>query len=227
MKLLFTSSGLSNASIADAFVQLVGKPAHEIKVAFIPTAALGEIDDKGGLIVDMHRMYELGCRIDIVEIAQLTQEEWLPRLERSDVIFVSGGNAFYLSYWLHKSGVAAKLPELLETRVYASVSAGGLVAGPTLGFTTQASAEPEAFAAKDSDKLGPKGRVGYDTLNFADFIVRPHFNNSEYPYAAEDYLAKRAEKTDKTIYAIDDDTAVQVIDNEITVISEGTWQKFN
>lgn len=38
MKLLLTSAGISNASIQDALVELLGKPVAEARALFVPTA---------------------------------------------------------------------------------------------------------------------------------------------------------------------------------------------
>jgi dipeptidase E len=121
MKLLLTSNGLSNASIADTLEQLVGKPRKEIKIAHIPTAAFPEDDSKhetkGWLVDDLYRIKEFAGFVDIVSLADLSPDEVVKRLEYADVIFVGGGNAFYLSYWMERSGLFDKLPELLQTRV--------------------------------------------------------------------------------------------------------------
>lgn len=39
MKLLLTSAGITNDSIAKSLLDMVGKDVKDIKVAFIPTAA--------------------------------------------------------------------------------------------------------------------------------------------------------------------------------------------
>lgn len=46
MKFLLTSAGVVNASIEKALLELVGKPANEITVAFVPTAAAMVAGDK-------------------------------------------------------------------------------------------------------------------------------------------------------------------------------------
>jgi dipeptidase E len=227
VKLLLTSNGLSNKAIAEAFVRLVGKSVQDIKVAFVPTAGLAEKNDKGWLIDDMYRIKQLGCFVDIVDIAQLPKNEWLPRIEWCDVIFVGGGNAFYLSYWMQKSGLFDELPRLLETRVYAGISAGSMITGRNLVLTTQASTLPQAFVDEDYDKLGPVGRSAAETLNFVEFLVRPHFNSPSFPLASYESIEPRIKDIPETVYAIDDDTAIQVIDDEMAVVSEGNWQKFN
>ncbi len=53
MKLLLTSGGLTNKSIADALFDLVGKKPEDISLVFIPTASNVEIGDKGWFIDDL------------------------------------------------------------------------------------------------------------------------------------------------------------------------------
>jgi dipeptidase E len=64
-------------------------------------------------------------------------------------------------------------------------------------------------------------------LGFVDFEIRPHLNSPSFPKVRLDYLEKLARKTPTTFYAIDDASAVQVVDHKVTVISEGVWKRFN
>ena len=176
-KLLLTSNGLSNDTIKKAFLDLVGKPANDIKVAFIPTAGLADAGDKEWLINDMYRIRSLGCYVDVVDIAQLKKDEWLPRVDVCDVIFVGGGNTFYLSYWMQQSGLFEMLPELLKNKVYAGISAGSIVTGASLTLTSQAIKNPRAFEDEQYELFGPVGRSSAKSLHFVDFVFRSHFNS--------------------------------------------------
>ena len=109
MKLLLTSGGITNDELAGELAWLVGKPFDELKIAFIPTAAFSEPGDKGWLINDLHRLHERGAKVDIVDVAQLPANEMQSRLEWSDVVFVGGGNTFYLSYYQSYSKRASTL----------------------------------------------------------------------------------------------------------------------
>ena len=53
MKLLLTSSGITNKSIADALFELVGKKPEDTSVVFIPTASNVEVGDKEWFIDDL------------------------------------------------------------------------------------------------------------------------------------------------------------------------------
>jgi len=228
MKLLLTSNGLSNDSIAKAFVELVGKEPKNIKVAFIPTAGLIEAGDKDWLIDDMYRIHKLGCYVDIVDIALLKKEDWLPRIKDCNVIFVGGGNSFYLSYWLQKSGLFQILPELLKTRVYAGISAGSMAVGDNLRISSQALKKLGLLKDDEYNELGPLGQSSEKTLKLVDFVVRPHLNSPHFPeIRKEKFIRKAAETISAPVYAIDDESAVRVVDDEVDVVSEGKWLLLN
>jgi len=162
MKLLLTSNGLSNPSIANALEELVGKPGKETKIAFIPNAAFPvddfKNDSRDWLADDIYRVKEFCGFIDIVSPADLTSEEVIERLTYADVIFVGGGNAFYLSYLFQKANLFDSLPELLKTRVYAGISAGSMIATASLRSVSGAIKQPQKFYDKEYNELGPKGR---------------------------------------------------------------------
>ena len=132
MKLLLTSAGLTNKTITDALVKLLGKSAVGVNLAFIPTAANVESGDKHWLIDDYVNCRKAGFIVDIVDISAVSKEIWLPRLEQAEVLFFGGGKTTHLKYWMEKSGLEAMLPEMLMNRVYAGISAGSCVTGPTI-----------------------------------------------------------------------------------------------
>lgn len=217
MKLLLTSAGLTNQTIVKALDELVGKPLDQLKVAFIPTAANIEEGDKGWLIDDLRRLSFLKFKeIDIVDVSALPKNIWKKRLEDTDVIFVSGGNTYYLMYWFNKSGLSNVLPELLKTRVYVGVSAGTVVATPSI-----LNAEFEKEPVLDFDqKINDKG------LSLVDFMIEPHINSIYFPEFTFDFVKKESQKFSFPIYAIDDDTAIKIDGDKLEVVSQGVWKKF-
>lgn len=220
-RVLLTSNGLSNDSIAKTFLALVDKPADDIKVAFVPTAAFVEPGEKDWLINDLARIKALGCWVDIVDIAQLTSAEWTIRVSKCDVLFVGGGNTYYLSYWMQQSGLFDALPTLLETKVYAGISAGSIVMGPTLQTSSR---DLQEFMGKDVySEDRPTGRASDKSAKIVPFNVRPHLNSPDFPMARVEILEQVAKESGIPIYGLDDHSAVQWIDGELTVISEGEW----
>ncbi len=217
MKLLLTSGGLENKSIIDALLKLTEKPFNQLKVAFIPTASNVEEGDKGWLIDDLKKLQELKfVSVDIVDISALPKDIWQKRLEDADIFFVEGGNTCHLIYWIRKSGLIDLLAELLKTRVWVGVSAGSMV------VTKEISLNDSLMLYRENDDM--KNNFG---LGYLDFHIRPHLNDEYFPQVTLENIQKIAEKTKQIIYALDDNSAIQVINGGISVISEGVWKKFN
>jgi dipeptidase E len=227
MKLLLTSGGLTNDSIVKALEDLVGKPARDTKIGFIPTAANSERGDKEWLINDLYRIKQQGYFVDIIELTALTPDAIFKALKDVDVIFVGGGNTFYLSYWLQKSGLFKLLPELLKTKVYAGISAGSMIMGESLALSSQAQSNPKAFEDEDYDLAVSTGEASGKTLCLAPLIFRPHLNSRWAPNARNEIIAKKAAMVTGKVYALDDASAIKIVDEKIEVVSEGDWKEYN
>jgi len=217
MKLLLTSNGLSNQSIANALFELTGKPAAETAIVFIPTAMNVARGDKGWFINDLYNIKKQGFKfIDIVDISALPKEVWLPKIENGDVLFFSGGNTYHLMYWLKESGLAELLPELLKTRVYAGISAGSIITNPSIAYTSS------------DKKKYYEDQFGYNNdtaLNLVDFYIYPHFNSPKHISSRKEYLEETAKETKKSVYGLDDESALKVIDDIVAVVTEGDCVK--
>lgn len=217
MKLLLTSGGLENQTMVNALHGLVGKDFKDTSLVFIPTAANVEAGDKWWLIKDLSKCKALGFReVDIVDIAAVPRKIWKPRLEKADVIMVGGGNTLYLMRQIKKSGLAVALPALLKTRVYIGISAGSMVVAPKLKEKQMQRLYEEPIVDDDTN----------DGLGLVDFLVVPHMNSPHFPRAAE-LIDEVAKEIDIPLYAIDDQTAVQVINTKVEVITEGKWKRYN
>ncbi len=218
MRLLLTSAGLTNKSIINALLELTQKPFSELNLVFIPTAANIEEGDKGWLIDDLVNCKNQGFKsVDIVDISALPKNDWLPRLEEADVIYVEGGNNFYLMRCFEKSGLKEILVELLRTRVYVGVSAGSVVMCPSGDLSMSERLWSEEVGEHDSD----------EALGYVDFLLRPHLNSPYFPKLNLENLEEIAKEFPDTFYAIDDQTAIKIVDGKVDIVSEGVWKKFN
>lgn len=217
MKLLLTSNGLCNKSITNALFELTGKPAENTYLAFIPTSMNIEVPDKSWFINDLWNIKKAGFKpIDIVDISALPKEQWQPRLEAAEVLVFGGGNSSHLMRWIKESGLIGLLPNLLSTRVYVGISAGSIITGPSLATST------------DEKKVQYEKMFGYgsdDALCLVDFFTRPHYNRPTLRAASRSYLEEAAKKLGKTVYGIDDHSALKVADGKVEIISEGKWVK--
>lgn len=218
MKLLLTSAGLVNPSLVDSLNELVGRSFGEVSLAFIPTAANVEPGDKDWLIDDLYTTKSLGFKeIDIVDISALPKDVWKPRLEKADVIMVGGGNTFHLMHWVRKSGLDRELREWLNTKVYVGISAGSMICTKALALSQSARLYSESIGEIDDDT----------GLSLVDFQIRPHLNSPWFPNVTIEKLQILAEDMTDTVYALDDNCAVKVVDGKITVVGTGEWKRFN
>lgn len=214
MKLFLTSAGLSNKTLVNSFENLVGLSGDKVKIAFIPTAANVEDGDKDWLISDYTNLKKQNYIVDIVDISAVEKEIWLPRLQEANVLFCGGGNTFHLMHWVEKSGLQDLLPELLETRVYAGISAGSCIAGPTIYNSVQ-----NLFDEKYNLKI-EKG------LRLVDFQFIPHLNSKWFPKINEENLEIASKELKEFVYALDDNSAIVINNDNLEVVSEGKWRKF-
>ncbi|MGK5517761.1 Type 1 glutamine amidotransferase-like domain-containing protein [Micromonospora sp. URMC 107] len=220
MKLLLTSGGVTNPSIQSALVQLLGKPVSECRALCVPTAQWGHpmcgpASVRGFVAADPASSWRclsgLGwASLGVLELTALPSigaERWIPWVRETDVLLVDGGDATYLCHWMRESGLADLLPSLPDT-VWVGVSAGSMVMTPRIG-----SYFVEWASAPDDRALG-----------FVDFSIFPHLNL--FPTNTLADAERWAAGIGVPAYAIDEQTAIKVVDGSVEVVSEGQWTKF-
>jgi dipeptidase E len=219
MRLLLTSAGIKNTSIHDALVDLLGKPIAESSALCIPTAthALGGPEPAWKFISGQEPrtpMCELGWKslgvLELTALPSIDEEHWVPRVRETDALLVNGGDPLYLCHWMRQSGLADLLPSLREV-VYVGLSAGSIVMTPNIG---------EDFVRWTP----PTG--GDETLGVVGFSMFPHLDHEDLPENTMADAEKWAAGMPVPAYAIDDQTAIRVIDGTVEVVSEGHWRLF-
>jgi len=219
MKLLLTSGGITNKKIANALIELVGKKAEEVSIAFVPTAANPDHSDKGWFIDNLSQLKERGYKmIDIVDISALPKEIWLPRFESADVLFFSGGNTTHLIRWMEESGLKEILPQLLTSKVYAGISAGSIVTSPTFALSNPT--KKKIY----KEKFGYENNIG---LGLVNFYIRPHLNSPNYAETREEILKEMAKNIPEPIYALDDHMAIKINGDKMELVGTGKYVVFN
>jgi dipeptidase E len=227
MKFLLTSSGISNPSISDALVDLLGKPIAESTALFIPTGvypfpggaarAWQAIHGRASIPLCQLGWKSLGL-LELTALPTIREENWVPAVREADALLVWGGDVLYLTYWLRRSGLADLLPSLSDT-VYVGVSAGSIAVTP---YNCDAEFDL-GFVPDGSDMAQGADRA----LGLVDFTVYPHLNHPEMADTALSSIQRWASGVPVPTYAIDDNTAIKVFGGTIDVISEGDWRLLN
>jgi dipeptidase E len=221
MKFLLTSAGVNNKSIHEALVTMLNKPIADSTALCIPTAMYGHPWVGPGVRTwefisgnSENPMVDLGWKsvgvLELTALPSIGEDRWVPLVRETDVLLVSGGDALYLAHWMRQSGLADLLPSL--NAVYVGMSAGSMVMSPNIG---------EAFVGWNP----PTG--GDETLGMVDFSIFPHLDHEMLPENTMADAERWAAGIHGPSYAIDDQTAIKVIDGEVEVVSEGNWRLFS
>jgi dipeptidase E len=227
MRLLLTSRGLTNASIRRALVELIGKPIEQASALFVPTALHAMKLGGAYLAETLEEERAIGWQrlsvLGLTALPTLLPEHWLSLLEELDVIVVAGGNTPYLSYWFQHSGFADKLPELLERCVYVGVSAGSMVVTHSFGVNRIRLRDTGVYADDQYGDVAPPQAGSDFTAGLVDFTLRPHLNAEDFERVTRLDMERSAVEVDVPLYAIDDQSAIKVVNDRIEVVSEGEW----
>jgi len=217
MKYLLTSAGIKNDSIHNALVDLLGKPIAECSALCIPTAiypfpggpAMAYQFISGSAA---NRMCSLGWKslgvLELTALPSIEEEIWQSGVRQADALLVYGGDVVYLTRWMRESGLAGLLPSLRQT-VYVGVSAGSMVTAPVFG---------ETYNDPDRPFVIEKG------LGLVDFALLPHLDHEDHPESTTAKVERMAAEVPVPTYGIDDETAIQVVDGNVEVVSEGHWK---
>jgi dipeptidase E len=242
MKLLLTSSGISNTSIHEALVDLLGKPIAESSALFIPTAmyafprhAAMAWHAFGGNAKSP--LCELGWRslgvLELTALPSIDKKDWAPMIGETDALLVWGGDPLYLSYWMRQSGLTDLLSSLRREAVYVGVSAGSMAASAIFGETYRnpPNGSGGALTSEEIVFTTPEGEisrivVSAQGMGLVDFALIPHLDHEEHPDASLANAEKWAARLPVPVYAIDDETAIKVTGGTVEVISEGHWKLF-
>src|SRR5579875_1032765 len=203
MRFLLTSSGISNPSIHNALLDLLGKPIAESTALCIPT---GMYPFPGGP-VGAYRfisgtapspMCGLGWKslgvLELTALPSVKKEYWTAAVQETDALLVWGGDVLYLCRWIRESGLADLLPAL-DRLVYVGVSAGSMLTAPIFGETYDDPNEPFIIT---------------EGLGLVDFALLPHLDHADHPESSTARVERMAAEVPVPTYGIDDQTAIQV-----------------
>ncbi len=170
MKLFLYSFAFSEEQSA-VLQKLVGKETQNISFALIENAADVEEDSEPWLGELRAAIRSKGYQTEVVDL-----RHWLynrtglyETLASKDVIWLGGGNTYYLRWILKQTGADAIIQDLVKNgKVYAGWSADAMVAGPTL----------QHIEAMEPSMAAPECIL--DGLHLTNIVVVPHIDQQDF-----------------------------------------------
>ena len=137
-----------------------------IKVILIPTASRTK-EEFHYVKKDKIELYKIGITKKNLFVYNLDKKLTYNKVRDCDVIYICGGNTFYLTAKMKEDGFDKVIKKLVKNnKIYVGVSAGSILAGPNIDI-----ANPF-----DENDIGLKDWSG---LKLTNRIVTPHFDNKE------------------------------------------------
>ena len=170
------------AAVSSFTPQFVGGDLKGKVLAFIPTASLHEKYTE--YVDEAKQAFEnLGLNIEVLDVSSAPKDLIERTLQRCDLIYVSGGNTFFLLQELEKSGAKTIIREQVNGgKPYIGESAGSIILAPNTSY------------AKDMDeaeKAAPQLN-SFEGLRLVDFYPLPHYKSFPFEEVTEKMLVKHA-----------------------------------
>jgi dipeptidase E len=204
-KLFLYSLALSPVQ-AGHLTRLIGKEPAEITFALIENAA-DVIPNSSEWLGGFRMMLESnGYQLERFDLRDWKnkKEQLRQQLLSKDVIWLGGGNTFYLRWILKHTGVDKVIQDFVNNgKVYAGWSAGAVVAGPTLKYF------------ESMDDTGQSPEMIFDGMHLTNTVVVPHLDNKEF---AEDALMTNCNLLH------DGYQTITLRDNQVLLIDGGKFQ---
>lgn len=199
-KLLLTSTGLASQNITNQFLQIIDKPVSQIKIVFVPTASRSEEELK---YVDESKkeLLSLGVLENNIKTLDLDRSVLFQEVENFDVIYICGGNTFYLLKKVRETGFDKVIIKFAKTdKLYFGVSAGSILVCPNIGIASP-------FDENDVNLTDLTG------LNLTDVIVSPHYKDEE-----KTIIDDFKKKSQYEVVPLTDNQALLVLDGQTKIV---------
>lgn len=207
MKRLFLTS--QSQYVAHSIGQKLGDEVSKPAV-FITTT----IHDKPHSNLAWHyanraKLEEAGFRFNDYNIAGKTQAQIESDLSEYEIMYVEGGNSYYLLQESLKNDFGKYVKRRVEAgMIYIGCSAGSVIMGPDI----------EPVRREETTPLAPdlKTTRAYDIVNF---VVMPHWGGEEYRHLYNDYRIKHIYNEDYPYILINDHQYIEVVDDKYRIVN--------
>ena len=194
----------------EEIVRLAGKKSP--KLLFIPTATR----DWEGYIEAVQKYFggRLGCRVDVLRVVSERPSAYVikEKIRNADIIYVGGGNTLFLIRKWKQLGIDKLLRQAYDRGAVMS----GLSAGAICWFR---------YGTSDSRMLTDptfKDYIRVSGLGWFDLTLSPHHLKEKKRKPA---LIKQIKKHGGVGLALDDYTALEILDNKFRIITAKPFAK--
>jgi dipeptidase E len=138
------------------------------RVVYIPTAANGEFYGSWKTGGSIRLAKSLGFDLEVVELEDYYKTDVIKKISEAEILWMAGGRAGYLLYWIRRVKLDKALPEILNKgTVYVGSSAGSMICAKTQEASDWYLGESEPGAS-----LLPG-------LGYVDFEIYPHYKEKD------------------------------------------------
>lgn len=174
-----------------ALVDVLEDPPSFQQLLYIPTAS-NMYPSLPGNGPAYEQLADMGFQIDHLDLATASPARTAQAVAASDVIFVGGGNTYYLLDCVNRSGFRDALAQRPDV-AYVGLSAGSVIATPDIAYIGEMDDPKEAPDLESTTGLG-----------LVDFELMPHATGDE--------------EQSKGRLAINDEQAVVVRDGKFEIV---------
>lgn len=183
--------------------------AHKLgdeRVLFIPTA--GNVEVFTGYIKDSKKLFDkLGFAVDILDVAKESAEVCSQRIREARIIFISGGNTFYLLQELQRKNLIPALSKAIRTDscAYIGESAGSIILSKNIEYAH----------FMDDVKQAPEIQ-NFSALGVVDVYPLPHY--IEPPFTESVKQTFETYRNTLNLLPINNQQAIVVDDNDAIIV---------
>ncbi|WP_304177019.1 Type 1 glutamine amidotransferase-like domain-containing protein [Leptotrichia trevisanii] len=200
--MILTSSLYESIELVKKFLD---KNTESKKILFIPTAT--NVDEYKKYIHLTQKTFEdFDYEVENFDVSIFSEEIAKEKLTKAKIVFISGGNTFYLLQELKRKNLITYLKERIENGLlYIGESAGSVIAAPDI-----------EYASVIDDKTVATELDDYAGLNLVDFYIVPHFEEEPFLESSRKTVELYKDKLDLKL--INNKEAILVENNNFTIL---------
>lgn len=195
--------------------RMIGKAASlfeinpdQLKTVCITTAAeIYPADNRAWFDSELKAFVDNGFKLERYNLKDQTSEQVAAKLHDADIIYVTGGNSYYLLQHMQTCNFKDILQDRLNKgAIYIGSSAGSVVTCPAIDYIG------------DLDDVKQASLTDMSGFGLIDFNIMPHIDHPKF----KDKISKLVEAqrlSETSLIGLRDDQAVLVIDNYIQIIT--------